>query len=146
MILRYTILPLLIFISISSVSGQSNSEWKGIGLTVSGMNNFGGVEAFYQYVNCDKQDVVLIKFINHNNYSVEIEWNDALFTKELKWVSNRKKDFRKTIILEINETKAGNCSEGGSTQLVVPVHDFIKKPDNFKLFGVKSFKVKSIIK
>jgi len=105
-----------------------------------------GVEAFYQLNKCNNENVVFIKFINHNTSGVIVEWNDAVFTKDLKWVKNEKAGMVKTITIEGGETVSGDCSGKNQNVLVVNVNDFISNIDDFNLFGINSFKASSIIK
>jgi len=105
-----------------------------------------GVEAFYQLNKCNNENVVFIKFINHNTYGVIVEWNDAVFTKDLKWVKNEKAGAMKSLTIEGSETISGDCSGKYQIELVVKVKDFINNMDDFNLFGINSVKVSSIIK
>jgi len=146
MTLKLNTLSLILFLSVSSIFAQSNSEWKPIGLTASGKNMQNGVEAFYQLNKCNNENVVFIKFINHNTSGVIVEWNDAVFTKDLKWVKNEKAGMVKTITIEGGETVSGDCSGKNQNVLVVNVNDFISNIDDFNLFGINSFKASSIIK
>lgn len=134
-------LYILLFFSVSSVFAQSNSEWKPIGLTVSGKNIQNGIEAFYQLYVCNNENVIFIKFINHNNYDVTVEWKDAVFTKELKWVSNE--NIIKSLIIKADEVIFGDCSGKSQKELIVKVNDFIMNIDDFNQFKTTSFQVKT---
>jgi hypothetical protein len=142
--IKLKILSFLILFSISSVFAQSNSEWKPIGLDVSGKNIQNGVEASYQLSKCNNENLVLIKFINHNTFSVSIEWNDAVFTKNAQWYRNQKADIRKSITISGNEVIFGDCSVNSRKELVINVLDFINEINDFQLYRAISFKVISI--
>src|ERR1035437_4724363 len=69
--------------------GRHVQGWVPISLTFAGQNLQDGVEAFCQLSKCNGEDVVLIKLSNHNTDAITVEWADAVFTKELKWVSKK---------------------------------------------------------
>jgi len=125
----------------SSVFAQTNSGWVPIHLTVSGYNMQDGVEAFFQLNKCNEEDVVFLKLINHNADAVTVEWTDAIFTKELKWVSKENATERKSLTINANETVQGDCLRIDQSKLVVKINDFIKKTDDFKLYGTTFFQV-----
>jgi hypothetical protein len=123
------------------VFAQSNEEWSKIGLSASGKNIQNGVEAFYKTAICSEEKVVLIKFVNHNSFAVKAEWDEAIFTNEMIWYTRSSDNSKKMITIGVNETIYGDCSDESKKILVVRISDFIKTSDNFKLFGIKSFKV-----
>lgn len=139
--LKLNILLFFVLFSFTLIFAQSNSVWKPIGLTVDGKNMQNGIEAFYHLNKCNNEDVVIIKFVNHNIYKVIAEWNDAVFTKELKWTSNEKGDNKKTLTIEGKDVAIGDCSGTSQSELVVKVSEFIKKIDDFKLFKTTNFHV-----
>lgn len=146
MTLKLCTLFSILFLSISSIFAQSKAEWKPIGLTVSGKNTYSGIEAFYQLNKCNTENVVFIKFINHNTYEVVVEWQDAVFTKNLKWVKGKNEGIIKKITIEGDGVVTGDCIDINQMELVVNVNDFIGNIDDFNLFGVNSFKVSGNIK
>lgn len=145
--LSFISLSFLLFFPFSSMFAQSNSDWNPIGLTVNGRNLQNGVEAFYQLNKCNNEDVIFIKFINHNTNEVAISWEDVVFTKDLKWVNNKKsKNNNKTLNIKANEEIHGDCLGTNKTELVIKVHDFIKNMNDFKLFKTTLFQVTNIEK
>jgi len=144
--LKLNTLYFILFFSVSSVFAQSNREWNPIGLTASGENKQNGVEVFYQLNKCNNEHVVFIKFINHNTSGIIVEWNDAIFTQDLKWVKNKNGDILKSLTIEGSETITGDCPGKNQKELIVNVNDFISNIDDFNLFGINSFKVSSVIK
>src|ERR1017187_2517319 len=48
-----------------------------------------GVEIFFKLSTCNGEDVILLKFINHNASAVSIEWNEAVFTNSSKWIRSK---------------------------------------------------------
>ena len=134
----------VLFFSVSCLFAQSNQEWKSIGLTASGKNVQNGVEAFYQLNKCNNENVVFIKFINHNNFGIALDWNDAVFTKDFRWVVNANVQTLKHLTLAGNISVSGDCSGINQSELVVKVNDFISNIEDFNLFGINSLKVSSI--
>ncbi len=122
-----------------SVFAQPDTGWKPIGLTINGRNMQQGVEAFYQLTKCNNENVVFIKLVNHNSYKVISEWNDAVFSKQLTWHSNKKEDKRKSVVIDGNSMVLGDCSGKSLKELMVRVGDFIDNIDNFTLFKAESF-------
>ena len=93
------LLVVLFFAPQNKLAAQNTSTWQPIFLQVTGGNTMDGIEASFQLNKCNGLDVVYIKFFNHNDYPVKIEWTDAVFTKELKWVNNSKGVDRKSLTL-----------------------------------------------
>jgi len=141
--LKLSTLFSILFLSVSSIFAQSQPEWIPIGLTVSGKNIHSGVEAFYQVNKCNTENVVFIKFINHNTFEVVVEWQDAVFTKNLKWVKGKNEGIMKKITIEGDGVVTGDCIDINQMDLVVNVSDFIGNIDDFNSFGVNSFSVSS---
>ncbi len=139
--LKFKILQLFFLLSITSVFAQSSTEWSKIGLSASGNNIQNGVAAFYKLGVCNNEQVVIIKFSNLNSFPVNVEWNDAVFTNELIWLTIDSNKTKKKMLIGSNQTIFGDCSDESMKNLIVKTSDFIKKADNFKLFGLKSFKV-----
>jgi len=142
--MKFYILYFILFFSISSIFAQSNEAWSPIGLTASGKNMQNGVEAFYQLNKCNNESVVFIKFVNHNNYGISLEWKDAVFTKDSEWVVNKNVEVLKHLTLEGNTSVSGDCSGINQSDLVVKVTDIISNIEDFNLLGINSLKVSSI--
>lgn len=115
--------------------------WQPIGFNVAGHNIMNGVEAFYQVSNCNGENVVFVKFINHNDYAVTLEWFDAVFTQELKWFSKENTTAKKNISLDAKQEKTGDCTSENVVALKIKLKDFISDVTNFKRYGAKEFSV-----
>lgn len=138
MIKKFTLISFLSLCFFIPVFSQSvNAVWEMIGFDVAGHNIQNGVEAYYQLNKCNGEDVVYVKFINHNNYPVMIQWTDAVFTQDLKWVNGSS---QKNISLAASQQKEGNCS-GSDASLSVSLKNFISDISNFKRYGANSFSV-----
>jgi hypothetical protein len=138
---KFKLLSLLIFFSFTTVFAQTNSSWTPIGLSVNGKNIQNNVEAFYKLDKCNNEDVIFIKFINYNANSVTINWEDAIFTQNRKWINNVNMDGKKSLKIEANEVAVGECLSSIYPQLVIKVNDFIENIEDFKLFITNSFQV-----
>ena len=120
---------------------QMTSDWQPIYLTVGGSNTVNGVSAFFQINICNGADVVYIKFINQNNYPVKLQWYDAVFTQEKKWVNKENPSEKKSLTLNAGSEVKGECSANNSAEVVVPLKDFIDKAENFKRYTASHFEV-----
>ena len=130
------------------VQAQVNSNWQLIGLTPGGYNVLEGVEALFQTNVCDGKDVIYIKFINRNTYSVKVEWVYAVFTEELKWINKDNLADKKTLTIPANGEVKGECSDSATNvlaksgkELVVEMEDFVSNKKDFKLYSASYFKV-----
>ena len=112
-------------------SGQAG--WNPIGFNVSGTNNtVNGVTVYYQLSTCNGEDVVFVKFVNNNNYSVNVEWYPAVFTQEHKWIKKETLQDKKSVTLNQTSALEGDCS-GTKPETVIRLSDFsIKKSDFFR--------------
>lgn len=130
------------------VQAQVNSDWQLIGLTPAGYNVLDGVEALFQINVCDGKDVIYIKFINRNVYSVKVEWVDAVFTEELKWINKDNVADKKTLTIPANGEVKGECSNSttdvlmkSGKELVVEMKNFVANKKDFKRYSASFFKV-----
>lgn len=144
--LKFNILCFFMLFYASAIFAQKSPVWHPIGLTVSGKNIQNGVEAFYRVSKSKNKDIILIKFVNLNNYAVNLEWNDAVYTKEQQWKRNEKADVRKCLTLNNNEIVSGNISDNSPKELIVKVDDFITNINDFNLYKLDAFKVSNITK
>lgn len=121
---------------------QLNAQaiWSPIGLDVVGRNMISGVEASYQLNNCNGEDVVFVKLINHNNYTVTVEWYPAVFTKELKWIRKENPTDKKSVDINPNAALTGDCSVSNPSMMIL-LKDFSVDAANFKRYGTTNFAV-----
>lgn len=120
---------------------QNTPSWQPIFLQVTGGNTMDGVEASFQLNKCNGVDVVYVKFFNHNSYPVKIEWVDAVFTQELKWVNDAAGTNKKSLNLPANTEAKGDCSNKLYPALLVKVKDFISDKKDFKRFSASQLAV-----
>ena len=120
------------------VNAQSNNiTWQPMYLTVSGGNQIDGVEGFFAQDMCNSEPVILVKFINHNTYNVNISWSDGIFTSDAKWINKSEiKDIKKITLSAQNEI-AGDCS-GLSSYLVIKIRDILPEVAKFKRYNASS--------
>ncbi len=148
----YFILSFALAISVSQkVHSQTNPDWQLIGLTPAGYNIVDGVEALFQINICNGKDIIYVKFINHNTYSVKVEWVDAVFTEEQKWVNKDDVADKKTLTIPANGEVKGKCANSSTEdlkkegnmnkELVVYMKNFVADKKDFKLYSASYFKV-----
>ncbi|PCH93467.1 MAG: hypothetical protein COB85_07015 [Bacteroidetes bacterium] len=116
---------------------NTSSDWIGAYLNVAGANNLDGVELSTQLTTCGTKEVVLLQFTNHNSYPVQIEWADAIYTKDRKWKHNETQTKEKIVTLKGNEKKEGDCNSQNDEngQLVVEINGIISSDDKFSRFA-----------
>jgi len=130
----------------TSNQGGSN-EWIGSYLDVAGNNRIDGVELNVKLAECDNENVILLQFKNHNNYSVDVEWADAVYKRSKEWIMNERQDKERIIRIEPEKTITGNCGylrDEVKSQLVVKAEEYIKSPDEFQRFAPSYFVVTEI--
>src|SRR6266498_1174437 len=87
---------------------QQAVTWKNAILRSDGQSQLEGVQSFCQKTTCNGEDVVLIKFVNNNNYKVRVEWTDAIWVKGVWYYA--KNAAKKVLVLDANSTTVGQCS------------------------------------
>ena len=117
---------------------QENNNWEGVKLKASGLNEISGIEAFYKISECEGKKVVIIKFVNTNNFSAELSWFDAVFTDEKQWIIHDQGE-KKKISIQATQTIQGKCN--GNKILIVPVNNFTPV-SNFNQYKLFDFEVK----
>ncbi len=120
---------------------QTNSVWEKIHLNSAGYNIVAGVEALYSLTKCNNDDVVFIKFINHNDYAVQVEWYNAVFTQDLKWIKKENLTDKKTLTLNANTEMQGDCSDTNTISLKIPLKDFVNDKTAFKRFSTSNLEI-----
>ena len=103
-------------------------------LQVSGSNVMDGVEASFQIGTCNNENVVYLKFVNKNSYPVKLEWFDAVFTQELKWVNKEGDANKRLLVLPAKSELVGSCVKAPAPELMVKLNDFITDKKNFKRY------------
>lgn len=126
------------------MNAQSGAEWQPIYLQVTGHNTMDGVEALFQLNSCNGEDIISIKYINHNDYAVKLEWFDAVFTQELKWINKEQAGDKKTIQLAAKEEAIGKCSNNLYAELIVKVKDFTADKKDFKRYSASRLRVSGV--
>lgn len=116
------------------VNAQNKNGWEPMYLQVSGSNNMDGVEASFQASSCNNENVVYLKFVNKNDYAVKLEWFDAVFTQELKWVNKEGEANKRTLVLPAKGQMTGSCVKTPAPELIVKLNDFVSDRKNFKRY------------
>jgi hypothetical protein len=118
-----------------SIAGQT---WQNAILRADALTEIDGVESYCLHTTCNNEDVVLIKFINKNNYKVRVEWVDAIKV-DGQWVYP-KNQTPKVLYLDPNNTVVGDCN--GLDKLKVKVSSIINNPKDFKHYTVSGLVTK----
>ncbi len=103
-----------------------------------------GVEAYFQLSTCNGENVVYVKFINHNDYSVKLEWFDAVFTQELKWINKDEERNKKSVLIAPQKEAIGACSGQGSAVLIINLKDFVADKNEFKRYSAYQLNVLAV--
>lgn len=139
-IINLILLLVLIISSNVRVSAQTN-DWQPIYLLVSGANTMEGVEASFQLNTCNGEDVIYVKFINHNEYAVKLEWFDGVFSQELKWVNKEQAGDKKTITVPAKAEAKGTCLNNSNLELVIKVKDFVANKKDVKRYSTSQLMI-----
>lgn len=133
-IITTIILLLVLIISPTIRMNAQTNDWQPIYLLVTGANMMEGVEASFQLNTCNGEDIIYVKFINHNEYVVKLEWFDAVFTQELKWVNKEEAGDRKSITLAAKAEAKGTCLNNVNPELIIKVKDFVASKKDVKRY------------
>lgn len=140
-LLLFILLLTAVFSASPKVHAQTNPDWQPIFLDVTGGNKLDGLEASFQLNTCNNEDVVYVKFINHNAYPVKIEWFDAVFTQDLKWVNEERVALKKSLTLPANGDATGECAKNSYPELLVKMKNFIPGKKDFKRYSASQLTV-----
>ena len=114
----------------SGKTGQSLTgaiSWQSAVLRADGSMDVGGVETFCLRTTCGNEDIILIKFINKNDFKVRVEWIDAIKTAG-GWIYS-KNSTPKILNLEPGATVIGQCD--GMEKLKLKVNSILENPIDF---------------
>lgn len=142
--LHFLILSFCLLFSSRLVHATNEQDWQTIYLTPGGGNLMDGVEAYFQLATCNGESVVYIKFINHNDYSVKLEWFDAVFTQDLKWINKDEVRQKKSLLVAPKNEMTGVCVGNGSTELVIDLKNFIADKKEFKRYSAFQLNVLAV--
>jgi len=136
---------ILFFVLIFSYSqkayAQANPDWKLLFLDIAGHTTIKGVEVYSQVNTCKDEDVVFLKFINHNSYPVTVKWLDAVHTTDQKWIKKDQEADNKSLTLDANAEIKGDCSTTSYSECNVKLKNFIDKITNYNEYAIYHFEV-----
>ncbi len=118
--------------ALSANVAVAGNTWQSAILRADGLMEVEGVEAYSIRTNCGSEDVVLVKFVNKNNYKVRVEWVDAIKT-ESGWIYS-KSQTAKSLYLEPGATLVGECK--GLEKLKVNINSILSDPQSFGHYSV----------
>jgi hypothetical protein len=116
---------------------QQAGTWQNAILRSDGRVQMDGVQAFCQKTTCNGEDVVLVKFVNNNNYKVRITWVDAIWVKGVWYYP--KNNAEKVMVLDANSNTVGQC--GGEEKLSVKITGIIENPADFGHYTVSGLAI-----
>jgi hypothetical protein len=145
MIKKITLISFALLFSFFESFSQTNSNWNPIGLNVAGYNMMNGVEASYQLNTCSGEDVVFVKLVNHNAFTVTVEWYPAVFTQDHQWIKKETLADKKSVTLNPNDQLEGDCS-GTKPEMIILLADFSTPAINFFRYGAMNFSVANGVK
>lgn len=141
---HFLILISILFFSVPQFFSQNKDNWEPVYLLVTGANTMDGVEASFKLGKCNNEDVVFIKFNNHNDYPVKLEWFDAVFSQELRWINKDGEGNKKKLIVPAKMELKGGCENNTYSELIVKLKDFIGDKQNFKRFHTSQLTIVSV--
>lgn len=138
--LRHSFLLSLGLIFIALVSPAQNS-WEPVKLDVAGHNIVNNVEASFQKTTCNNEEVIIVKFVNRNNYPVTIKWYDAILTQAGSWVKKDDSTAKKVLAIAGGREVKGGCSPDSESVCVIKLSDYLSKLTEYKLYAIYRFEV-----
>ncbi len=105
----------------------ASTAWQSAVLRADGLMNVDGVETFCLRTTCGNDDIILIKFVNNNDFKVRVEWIDAIKT-ESGWIYS-KNTSPKILNLEPGATVIGQCD--GMEKLKLKINSILDNPTAF---------------
>ena len=120
------------------------AEWTGAYLNIAGGNTAKGIEVSTKSEKCGSDDMILIRFTNHNKYPVEVEWADAFYTMNKEWKHDERQNKEKLITLQPGMSVTGSCADANDknlAQLIVKSSEIIENPDDFYKYAPSYFVV-----
>lgn len=132
---------MLIFSSSQKTYAQANPDWKLLFLDIAGHTTIKGVEVYSQVSTCKDEDVIFLKFVNHNNYPVTVNWLDAVHTQDQKWIKKDQESDKKTLTIDANIETKGDCATLNYPECKIKLKDFIDKLVNYNEYAIYHFEV-----
>ncbi|MES2593032.1 MAG: hypothetical protein V4608_14210 [Bacteroidota bacterium] len=131
----------LVLSFIKESTAQTISDWQLLKLDIAGHTKIKGVEAFAQSNKCKGEDVVYVRFVNHNEYPVAIKWFDAIQTNEHKWIRKEGAADKKALTLAANQDIKGDCLSELFIECIIKLKDYVDNPNNFSEYAVYHLEV-----
>ena len=111
--------------------------WQSALLRADGLTEIDGVEAYCKLISCNQEEFIAIKFVNKNNYVVNVEWKDAVFHNG-NWYYSANPNY-KTLNIPANSTTEGACQ--GVLNLKLSKNSIQDVPQTFEYFSVSGLKI-----
>ena len=133
----FSILLITKGLSQTQVVASNDIEWKPVLINMDGTNAFKGIDVTYMVSKCNSKDVVLLKLVNTNTYSVKAQWINVVVTKGGELFGNSK---LVSLKLAPSSENIGYCS-GKIIQLTIKLSDFGIDATNIDTFVASNFDV-----
>jgi hypothetical protein len=134
----YPVLIIALFLLAPVIRGkaQATDNWQPVTLNINGTNGFDGVKAYWELTTCNNIEVVMLDFVNNNNYAVRASWkNFVINNDDAKLPSSIVQD---SVTIPANSSLKADCS-GNNKALVLKLSDFAADKYNFKTFTTTGF-------
>ncbi len=128
----FTFLTLSLCSTVKS-KAQNNGSWQPLWLSTT--NVFKGIEGFYQLSACNGTEMVMVKFINHNNYKVRAGWKDLVINNSGQQIPSSA--MQDSVTIPASGQMEGSCT--GSPKLYTKLSNFGITPSDFKGFFCSGF-------
>ncbi|MBW8049439.1 MAG: hypothetical protein FVQ77_03685 [Cytophagales bacterium] len=135
---KLTIFTGMLFLTVllnANLYAQYNVDW----LLQSKTN---GVELYYKVINCNDQEVVILKFINANNFDVKVLWdNELLFESNFHYRSNLENgsEAQNSIVIKAGEIINAQCNELTNPQLIIHYKNKVSFPPYVKVIKFRPY-------
>ena len=120
------------------LKAQSADKWQSIGMNIhDGTNHFSGVEGYCQLTSCNGVEIVLIKLINLNTYSVRASWRDLVLTNDDQRIPSEVNVVQDSVTIAPGGQVVGDCLI--QSPLIIKLVDYGTDAANFKNIIVSDF-------
>lgn len=126
------------FLIAGFLKSQTTANWQFAAIGMDGTNGYNNVEVYYSVSTCNKNEVISLKLINHNNYDVKAQWINVVVGNDDKEHYGKSKLV--SYKLAANETVIGDCKDKTST-LTFKLSDYGLKASDVRIFVGSNFDV-----
>lgn len=118
------------------LKAQTSNEWQPVLISMDGTNSYKGVEATYSLGKCNNKDVVMLKLVNTNKFSVKAQWINVVVKKDGKELFGNSKLV--SIKLPASDEVTGSCSSK-AVELIINLSDLGIQASDVNTFVASNF-------